>query len=95
MGKLKLTLTHSWGSFSPFVRGEMGILYTEFSHGLEEEKGSLVAYRVGTGFLLGERQGSGVGIEAGLLRPSSVTYPKTVMKDYQFSGLTLGLTATW
>lgn len=93
MGGLKVP--HSWGSFSPFVRGEMGILYTEFSHGLEEEKGSVVAYRIGTGCLFGERQGSGVGIEAGLLRSGSVTYPRTVIRDYQFSGLTLGLTATW
>jgi hypothetical protein len=69
-------------------------VHTEFSHGLENEKGSAAAYRIGTGFLLGDA-GGGLGIEAGLLRSGAVSYARTVTKDYRYNGLTLTLTAAW
>jgi hypothetical protein len=93
MGGVKLM--HQWGGFTPFIRGESGILYTEYSHGLEQEHASAVAYRLGTGFLIGEGRRGGFGIEGGLLRSRNMTYTKTVTKAYDFSGFTLGLTSTW
>jgi len=92
MGGVKVM--HQWGSFTPFLRGEAGLLYTEFRHGLEQEHASAFAYRVGTGFLIGEPRGRGLGIECGLLRSRTLTFPKTVKQQYDFGGFMLGLTAT-